>query len=214
MNKRIVSFLTFLAMAMNVLAGGTLTVRDVKLMQRGVAEASIEIDNPELQFKGFQFRVALPQGITPVLDDKGSPISRNADRLADHFTASGYADGVASFLAVSLTNGIVKGTSGEVMRIRLSDTASLPVGTKLTATAYDIRLSQEVAEGDGVVNRDVVLPDVTFTITIVDSATGIDEATSSSPATPLYDLYGRKVDSKRQQKKGVFVKEGRKVVVK
>lgn len=161
--------------------------------------------NNTAEIRGFQFDLYLPDGVTAMKTSRGKFIvSFNEARLPEDdehtLTLAAQSDGAIRFLCGSQYDETFTGTSGEIATIKVNieglAEGEYPITLKsMKLTETDISKYYEVAE-------------VVTTLT-VGSTSGVSSVQSTQERS-LYDLQGRKVKS---AKKGLYIRDGKKVVV-
>ncbi len=158
--------------------------------------------------RGFQFDMYLPDGVTAKKNNKGRYVySLNKNRLEEGdehtLTLAGQEDGSIRFLCGSQYEETFTGTEGEIATIQVDVAADLASGSypiqlkdmKLTETNISKYYEHELVE----------------TMLIVSSATGINSVSVTGTNAPAYNLQGQRV---QPAKKGLYIMEGKKIVVK
>ncbi len=162
------------------------------------------------QIRGFQFDLYLPEGMTAVKSSKGRfSVSLSTGRLPEDdehsLTVAEQTDGALRFLCGSQYDETFTGTSGEIATIKVNieglANGKYPITLKaVKLSETDISKFYEVAE-------------IVTTLT-VSTAAGIT-AIQNGQQQPgiVYDLQGRKW-SNGQMPKGLYIRNGKKVVIK
>ena len=127
-----------LAVALSALqAQNTVTVGNVSLQEGETAVVSVELTN-ELEFSAFQMDLKLPEGfsVATMVNEDGDEvldITLNADRKkSTHLLAYNVlGDGTVRIASYSSTNATYKGTSGEIVQIRILPAAEAVSGNHL-----------------------------------------------------------------------------------
>ncbi len=123
--KRICCLILGLAVVLGALqAQNSVTVSDVNLEQ-GIAVASVELNN-EIPFSAFQMDLKLPEGFCI-----GTTLDKNGDEVLDIALSDGrkksshtlsyniFSNGTIRIVSFSSTNATYRGTSGEMIQIRI-----------------------------------------------------------------------------------------------
>lgn len=189
-----------------------LIISDVNLPADGTVELPVDFkaaaDGVNV---GFKFNLVLPEGISTVKDDEdGLPLYDQNNKVIRGYTIVATENNAFAGLNMSSTSATIKGTEGNLITLYLKTDKVFEVGTKLTATVTNAAFTAKNANG---VLSTVNLDDFTFTITIV-PGTGINSVKGNSKASSLYTIDGKKISNKGLLHKGVYVKDGKKVVVK
>ena len=112
-----------------------LTVEAVTMTVGETKQVTIGLSNPTYQYVAFQFDLLLPDGVTIAKNEKGKLIaSLNNNRIDDHtLNISELSSGGYRFLAFSMSNAELSGTSGPLVYVTLQADGSMSTGEK-TAT--------------------------------------------------------------------------------
>ena len=204
-----------LMVAGNVMADNKVTAADVTIKAGETADVAISITN-EGTVLGWSFQLKLPEGVSVVYDEDEEDYLYD---FSDHVPKSkkGVAklspdiretaeEGVLQFSFVGKTaDDVLDGNEGEVMTITVK---------------ADANLESAVAEG-ALTNISHSDPDAVslpvektsnFTVTIEGTVpVGIQEVEAANAKAPVYNLGGQRVE---KTTKGLYVKNGKKVVVK
>ncbi len=124
--KRVFSMIVGLAVALSALqAQNAVTVGNVSLQKGESAVVSVELTN-ELAFSAFQIDLKLPDGFSVATtinedDEEVLDIALNADRKkSTHLLTYNVLDnGAVRIASYSSANAAYKGTSGEIVRLRI-----------------------------------------------------------------------------------------------
>lgn len=205
---------TFLMSVLLLAAGNAmadkLTVSDITIEPGQQGEFYVALENATDMY-AFQFNLTLPEGISLVKDEDEEAYGvyvKGRTAKAGTFTFTKQDNG--SWLIVYFNAAIdeetkepvpIKGNSGNVMKVFVK-AASTFTGTA-TATLSDAKITDKTTIPQQVEN-------VTFNITST-VADGIKSIEAAGEDAPVYTLGGQRVE---QPKKGIYVKDGRKVVVK
>ena len=198
-----------------------LSATDVEIANPGErGELSVSLTSPEA-LANANFRVYLPEGITipkeydEDLEEDVYVVSASTDLLKKGHTKQVFVtdDGAMGISIYNVNGGTFKAASGELIRITLEAASDVKVG-EYEAKITDIDMDNEAAnlmQSNGWSSK--TWADIPFTIK-VGTETGINEIEAAEDWNgPVYDLNGRKINGKPAQK-GVYIKNGKKVVVK
>ena len=176
------------------------------------AEQGTETDisicmNNTADIRGFQFDLYLPDGMTAVKTSKGRlAASLSKTRLPEDdehtLTTAVQGDGAIRFLCGSQYDETFTGSTGEIATIKVNIEG-------MADGKYPIRLKAvKLSETD--VNKSYGVDEVVTTLT-VSTITGVSriERATVQPGH-LYDMQGRRVTT---AKKGLYIRDGKKVVV-
>ena len=160
--------------------------------------------------RGFQFDLYLPKGISVVKDAKnriqGLLTSNRKPEGDQHtLTLSEQENGAIRFLCSSMNDETFTGSDGEIATLTVSIAGDMAQGD------YPILLKKMKLSESNISNC-YETESRMATITINNnSATGIEQLTTGSGNETYYNLQGQRVNTPA---KGVFVKNGKKVMIK
>lgn len=164
---------------------------------------SVGMTNTE-NIQGLQCNIELPEGLSFTTKANGKiDIANNADR-GDGFTLSGnlQEDGSLTVAAVNFDGDTYYGNSGTIFTFKITADESMPVG-EYEIKVRDIVLSSGVA---------IKPSDTTGKVTVESSQTSIQQIESNDNAPDkIYNLSGQYVKTPAH---GIYVKNGRKIIVK
>ena len=184
MKKIMLMTMALLALAGNALAQGSIRTSDLTCQKGEQVELPLEITNDaSLAVVGISFTLALPEGVSLVIED-GEPLYElNSDRLnPKRFTVytNQLDDGSWGFrVSTNSATAVLNGTEGEVMTITLAVADDMEAGDysiKLTDNKFSIRDA-----GNSV--QTMPLADATSTLTVESSDTRVvlDENSTTMP---------------------------------
>ena len=242
--RKIINISRFLLVACCLLTHASAAMADTDLAAYGnviyVAPATVDpLEGTEVTLsicmnntaaiRGFQFDLYLPAGMTVVKTSKGKiAASLSADRLPEDdehtLTVAEQTDGAIRFLCGSQYDETFTGTSGEI--------ATLKVNIEGMADGeYPITLKGvKLSESD--ISKFYEVPEVVTTLTVSSTPTGISDAARLNNKEQItnnerdtinnqwFTLDGRRVArsmfnvQRSMLKKGVYIKNGMKVVIK
>jgi len=176
---------------------------------------SIEMKNTAA-IRGFQFDLYLPEGITVVKSAKGKIQGKLSEgRLPDEdehdLTFSQQPDGAIRFLCSSQYDETFTGTSGELATLQVEIASDMANGE------YAIQLkNMKLTETD--ISKYYTSDLIESTVTIGGESSGIivinnEQLTNDNEAGVYYTIDGRRLTSK-PAKSGLYIKNGKKVVIK
>jgi hypothetical protein len=169
-------------------------------------QVDINLTNPESRFIAFQFSLVLPDGLTIAKNAKGKlDYSMDDDRKDDHtISVKDAGNGRYNCLSYSMENAEFYGTEGPIVHLTIEADQSLADGIYAGKLETIMLSTRDV---------DVTPADETFQVQ-VGNMTGIS-VTGCQLADPaaVFDLNGRRIVSENLAK-GVYVRHGKKVVVK
>lgn len=164
---------------------------------------SVGMINTE-SIQGLQCNIELPEGISFATKANGKiDIANNADR-GDGFTLSGnlQEDGSLTVASVNFDGDTYYGNSGTIFTFKITADEGLAVGE------YEIKL-RDIVLSSGVAIKP---SDTTGKVTVESSQTSIQQIGSYDNAPDkIYNLSGQNVKTPAH---GIYVKNGRKVIVK
>lgn len=170
MKRKMILLLTLLAAMVNAQAGtNAVSVSAIDVAPGGTATVSIVLTNEDA-FRGFQFDLALPTGISYVAES--AVLTERASNQSLSFNEDNMR-----FMAVPNGSQNISGTSGVVMTLRVQAASTLTAGADpLQATLGNIRLSDgtghETTPSDVTFNVNVVAPSCTVTVEDIDIEQG------------------------------------------
>lgn len=169
------------------------------------ATVSLKMKNTA-DIRGFQFDLYLPEGIIMVKNGKNLLSDSRKPAGDQHtLTLSEQQDGAIRFLCSSMDDGTFTGNDGEIATLTVSIAGDMAQGD------YPILLKKMKLSETNISNC-YETESRMATITINNnSATGIEQLTTGSGNETYYNLQGQRVNTPA---KGVFVKNGKKVMMK
>ena len=183
--KKTVLFAISLLTSLGSMAEDNLAVENVTIPQGGTAVIAVNLNNPDVAYAAFQFRLTTATGIAVASDasdkflvEKGSRINTSA---FDDFSITTTAVNATTYdlLAWQLQTTAFPGTSGTIVNITLQADASLAVGSSHQCTLSEVQLSDTESNSYD-------LSDVSFTVTIGEQEDGrvvLDENSETAPET-------------------------------
>lgn len=180
----------FLSMALLAMVGNVsadeLTVADFSIAAGETKSVSMVLNNPTNSFIAFEFWMKLPDGVSIAKENGVLVASLNSSRSDGHdLVVSESSGGVYHFLCYSYPIQVLRGNSGELIRLKVTCADDATKGN-VSGTVYDLIFSDPD-------KHQVDLVDVTFDITITPYGTGgyvLDETSSDEVVA---DTYGRVV---------------------
>ena len=169
------------------------------------ATVSLKMKNTA-DIRGFQFDLYLPEGIIMVKNGKNLLSDSRKPAGDQHtLTLSEQQDGAIRFLCSSMDDETFTGNDGEIATLTVSIAGDMAQGD------YPILLKKMKLSETNISNC-YETESRMATITINNnSATGIEQLTTGSGNETYYNLQGQRVNTPA---KGVFVKNGKKVMMK
>lgn len=147
-----------------------------------VVTLSVQMKN-SVEYRGFQFDLSLPDGLSVMTDEEGFPVAklstaRTTARKTDYFNAAFQKDGSLRVLCNSTTGYSFAGSEGEVATI------SLLVGDAVAAGTYQLRLSN-IRQSDPSAVDHVFAADVYSDIVVTGGAGGSEQPDVPDAATDV-----------------------------
>ena len=194
-----------LATASSMQAENKLTASNVAIAKGELAELVISMEN-DIEVGGYDFHLYLPMGIDLVYDQSEEDyIYSLSDRHnKKHQLTIKYDETDNSYMMVVADPSLhkIEAGSGEVIFLQLTTTDAAILGT-YQGSIQKIWFAENGSSG-------VEVEDVAFEIEVTNSV-GISDILESGDA-PWYNLSGMKVS--HPAAKGIYIRNGRKVVVK
>ena len=192
-------------------AENVIYVENVSGSKNSQVELSVRMRNTS-DIRGFQFDLYLPEGVSVANNAKAS---LSSDRLAagDAHTlmADEMTDGAVRFLCSSMNDESFAGGDGEIA------TLTVNIADNVANGDYDIVVKNAImTETD--ISRSYEADNIKSTLTVLDQ-TGVETVTADNERCegPIYTIGGQLVGKKstmRQLRKGVYIRNGKKFVVK
>lgn len=196
----------FAALITNNVMAQTITASDVEIDPSGSADVIFSV-NAEEKAALAEFMLSLPEGITVAYDEdeedyvyeKGSSMLVKTHTV----TITPTADGKLYVLVKNESGKEFKAESGEYLTVTLNADAN--VTGVLEGKMEEIGLFRLDATQMNTVTE------YNFKITIKGTPVGIQEVEAANANAPIYNLGGQRVE---KTAKGLYIKNGKKVVVK
>ena len=198
----------------------TFSATDVEIANPGErGELSISLTAPEVMANAC-FRIYVPEGIfipkeyDPDLEEDAYLVSPSTDLIKKATTKNIFTcdDGAIGVAIYNTNGGPFKAASGELIRITLEASSDVEVGEyecKLAELDMDTE-TNDLMQVNGWESK--IWSDIPFKLTV--GTTGIENVTVAEDANaPVYDLNGRMINGKPAQK-GIYIQNGKKVVIK
>ena len=192
-------------------AENVIYVENVSGSKNSQVELSVRMRNAS-DIRGFQFDLYLPEGVTMANNAKAS---LSSDRLAagDAHTlmADEMTDGAVRFLCSSMNDENFAGGDGEIA------TLTVNIADNVANGDYDVVVKNAImTETD--ISRSYEADDIKSTLTVLDQ-TGVETVTADDERRDgsIYTVGGQLVGKKSttsQLRKGIYIRNGRKFVVK
>ena len=192
-------------------AENVIYVENVSGSKDSQVELSVRMRNAS-NIRGFQFDLYLPEGVTIANNAKAS---LSSDRLAagDAHTlmVNEVSDGAVRFLCSSMNDESFAGGDGEIA------TLTVNIADNVANGEYDVVVKNALmTETD--ISRSYEADDIKSTLTVLDQ-TGVETVTADNERRDgsIYTVGGQLVGKKSttsQLRKGVYIRNGKKIVVK
>ncbi len=192
-------------------AENVIYVENVSGSKNSQVELSVRMRNAS-DIRGFQFDLYLPEGVTMATNAKAS---LSSDRLAagDAHTlmADEMTDGAVRFLCSSMNDESFAGGDGEIA------TLTVNIADNVANGDYDVVVKNAImTETD--ISKSYDADNIKSTLTVLDQ-TGVETVTANDERRDgsIYTVGGQLVGKKAttsQLRKGVYIRNGKKIVVK
>ena len=192
-------------------ADNVIYVENVSGSKNSQVELSVRMRNAS-DIRGFQFDLYLPEGVSMANNAKAS---LSSDRLAagDAHTlmADKMTDGAVRFLCSSMNDESFAGGDGEIA------TLTVNIADNVANGEYDVVVKNALmTETD--ISKSYEADDIKSTLTVLDQ-TGVETVTADDERRDgsIYTVGGQLVGKKAttsQLRKGVYIRNGKKIVVK
>ena len=183
MKKKILSLLALLTIVCTAGAQNALTAEAVVVPQNAEGELIINYQfDQEGLYAGYQFEIALPEGIIAVTNEKGNVVVTKGEAHEESHSVSTNYDTEANVVKIacfSSEGDILLGQSGNLLSIGLLVTGELEVGQTLTGTIQGVSLSTEAAVS-------VQVGSSTFSIIVGEPDDGRIKFNETSTTLPKY----------------------------
>lgn len=184
-----------------------LVVEDVTISPGSTKMVAIQLQNASSGYTAFQFDMVLPEGIEIVQDENyGLMVGLIETRAADHsFHVKNIAPNTYRFLSYSETNSNFVGDDGDLIHVFLKADEELEDGSE-TAAIYSGLLVSATGEQEE-------LSDLSIGV-VLDSNEGTAIQSIDRSQTPLGDWYNLNGLRVKTPNKGLYIRNGKKVVIK
>jgi len=147
-----------------------LKLSDVKVAQGKSATVAVNITSVAEKYRGYEFKLTLPEGLT------ASAITKNSERTPDEFTLSlrDQGNGVYQILVYNMDNKYISGETGAVAYITINADASTKTGE------YEGSISNVTMSTD----QSFYFDESTFKITVVEDLITLEETIGITDDTP------------------------------
>lgn len=190
-------------------ADDVLVVGDVTIVPGQEKEMSILLQDASQSYTAFQFDMLLPEGIAIAADEAGElKATLSEEREADHvLLVKNIAPNTYRFLSYSETNADFTDEDGLLVNVTLSADETVAKDSLLASISDGLLVSA--------FRDQAVQGELAFAVTVVDeddpTAIRAISRSQSSDGGDWHNLNGQRVISPR---KGVYIRNGKKVVIK
>ena len=131
MKRLLLLLLTCICIKIIMAQQPVLAIKQLSIAQGDVAQLEVSLENASANCTAFQFDLTLPAGISIKKDGEGQMMAKlNDDRVSDHrFHVSEILSNTYRFLAYSMNNANIAGSSGTLIEITLNAEADNSLGT-------------------------------------------------------------------------------------
>lgn len=182
----------------------TLSADNISITPGESKDITLFLENTASDLTAYQFDLALPAGFEIAKDEDDEFIATISSRhdKSHSLTVNKRVDGdnVYGFACVSLKNKIIKGNDGALVTIKIKATDNVAQGT------YQANITNIVFSSTSSVEYD--LSNILFKIDNL--ATGIESINVPNYCDTYYTLDGVKI--KEPYKKGIYIKNGKKII--
>lgn len=183
-----------------------MSIDDVKMQPGEVKTIEVMMVNERDDIRGLQCDITLPEGISFLYDEDAEDYVTASSRIPKKLTlSSGMQDeNTLRVAGVCTGSSCIYGNTGSVFTFKVKANENIMVGM------YEIKMSKmELSYGEAI---DVA--DRSFVLEILNEANGIATIFSNGIAnSEVYDLNGRRVNES-MTKKGIYIIDGKKVLIK
>ena len=183
-----------------------ISIEDVKMQPGEIKTIEVMMTNEHDDIRGMQCDITLPEGISFLYDDENEDYVSPSWRIPRKLTLSSEKQD-ENTLRVA---GVCTGSSSIYGNLGTIFTFKVKANENIMAGMYQIQLSNaELSYGEA-----ISLADRSSVLEILNEANGIETLYSSERTiSEVYDLNGRRVDAS-MVKKGIFIINGKKVLIK
>ncbi len=183
-----------------------ISIDDLKMQPGEVKTVEVMMTNERDDIRGLQCDITLPSGISFLYDDDAEDYVSAAWRIPRKLTLSSEKQNENTLRVAGVCTGSssIYGNSGTVFTFKVKADENIVAGL------YQIQLSNvELSYGEA-----IGVADRSSTLEIIKSTSGIESlSTANQEPLVIYDLRGQRVDASKA-KKGMFIVNGKKVVIK
>ena len=183
-----------------------MSIEDVKMQPGEVKTIEVMMTNERDDIRGLQCDITLPEGISFLYDEDAEDYVTASSRIPKKLVLSSgmQNDNTLRVAGVCTSSSSINGNTGSVFSFKVKANENIMAGM------YEIKMSNmELSNGEAI---DVA--DRSSVLEILNEANGIATIFSNGKAnSEVYDLNGRRVNES-MTKKGIFIVNGKKVLIK
>ena len=159
---------------------------------RGSIAIPLKMDNTD-EIVAAEFNVALPNGLSPVLD--GSTWMLKGERLQDHAVVTKKMGSIYKVVVYSIGGKNIRGNKGVFLYMPVALRDGIEIGTKLNITLSDIVITDK--DGNNLADNDETVIEVTATdpdtpdITVTDITTSVTNINPGEAFSVGYNIINR-----------------------
>ena len=183
-----------------------ISIEDLKMQPGEVKTVEVLMTNERDDIRGLQCDITLPSGISFLYDEDAEDYVSAAWRIPRKLSLNSEKQDENTLRVAGVCTGAssIYGNSGTVFTFKVKADENIMAGM------YQIKLSNvELSYGEA-----IGVADRTSSLEITKSTSGIESlSTDTQQSLVIYDLRGQRVDASKA-KNGVFIVNGKKVVIK
>ena len=183
-----------------------ISIEDLKMQPGEVKTVEVLMTNERDDIRGLQCDITLPSGISFLYDEDAEDYVSAAWRIPRKLSLSSEKQDENTLRVAGVCTGAssIYGNSGTVFTFKVKADENIMAGM------YQIKLSNvELSYGEA-----IGVADRTSSLEITKSTSGIESlSTDTQQSLVIYDLRGQRVDASKA-KNGVFIVNGKKVIIK
>jgi len=198
-------------------------INDINMPQGGSADLVVKFKSTTSSKKvGATFCIQLPEGLSFARDTDGEVVCRKDKTSTARMNVVNMGAGNFALLPGSATARI-DGTTGTLLTLHVVADGTIPVGTSMEVKVTKVSIASASESAAGVRVSDIPLGDFTFKVNIGEpngeptDINGIDGSDGSQTDGTIFTLGGQQVGKNvktNQLKKGIYIRDGKKAVVK
>ncbi len=183
--------------------------KNITMHKGETSTLDFELVNMDNEYSGVQFEIQLPEGLNFALNNKGKVKVIKGERLEDEeFTLSVVPQGENRYkvLGYYADASSIPEHEGTLFSLSLQAEDSVSSG-EISCYVKEIVLSTPNA-------KKIQLADQTFTVTISESSGITNVKYDKNHNSNLYDISGRKLPYNKQLPQGIYILNGKKIIIK